>query len=54
MAMKTRTRYPSIGLALLLLLTLATPAAAAEIKVLCAYGMQTVMEALGPTFERSG
>lgn len=53
MVMKTRTHYPSICLALLLLLTLTTPAAAAEIKVLCAYGMQTVMEALGPSFERA-
>ncbi len=53
MAMKIHPHYPSSGLALLLLLAFTTAASSAEIKVLSANGMQTVMEALGPSFERS-
>ena len=38
---------------LMLLLSQGVTAEAAELKILCANGMQTVMEDLGPKFERA-
>lgn len=51
--MKMRSRVVSKVTALFILLGLATVAQSAEVKVLCANGMQSVIEALGPRFERA-
>lgn len=51
--MKMRSFAVSAITALFFLLGLVTAAQSAEVKVLCAYGMQSVIEDLGPKFERA-
>jgi molybdate transport system substrate-binding protein len=51
--MKARSFVVAASMGFMFLLMLGISAEAAELKVLCANGMQTVMEDLGPQFERA-
>ncbi len=51
--MKTRSIVAAASIGLMFLLVLGIKAEAAELKVLSAFGMQSVMEDLGPKFERA-
>ena len=51
--MKICSLLATVGIGFIFLLGLGSAAESAELKVLCANGMQTVMEDLGPKFERA-
>jgi molybdate transport system substrate-binding protein len=51
--MKRRQLHAAIGMAFLVLLSVSTAAAGAELKVLSAIALKDVMENLGPKFERA-
>jgi molybdate transport system substrate-binding protein len=51
--MKTRSLVAAANIGLMFLLVLGIKAEAAELKVLSAFGMQSVLEDLGPKFERA-
>jgi molybdate transport system substrate-binding protein len=51
--MKIRSVVAALGVEFIFLLVITSPAQSAELKVLCANGMQTVMEDLAPKFERA-
>ena len=51
--MKIRSRVAAANIGFMFLLVLGIKAEAAELKVLSAFGMQSVMEDLGPKFERA-
>src|SRR2546425_2241783 len=50
--MKIRSLVAAANIGFMFLLLLGTKSEAAELKVLSAFGMQSVMEDLGPKFER--
>ena len=51
--MKIRSLVAAANIGFMFLLLLGTKSEAAELKVLSAFGMQSVMEDLGPKFERA-
>src|SRR5216110_4029853 len=51
--MKIRSLVVAANIGFMFLLLLGTKSEAAELKVLSAFGMQSIMEDLGPKFERA-